>query len=168
MFLFYQCLQSPPRPSGEVWFLHSGIFWQRTRVPTYHEPVALKVAGPGLWGSRSPLKVSRWVEAGVGKRTRIAAQHPRGSPPPRLLAGLLPYVGAPPAPHLHAQPRHAAGRPPRHAGPGSCRAGGRVVRERRGRRPARGREEEEGRSPTERGKGGREGASSQPVAETHR
>lgn len=37
-----------------------------------------------------------------------------------------------------------------------------MVRERRGRRPARGREEE-GRGPTEREKGGREGASSQPV-----
>lgn len=111
--------------------------------------------------------MSRWVEAGVGKRAQLAAQHPRGSPLPRLKlpAGLLPCVSAPPAPHLHAQPRHAE-RLPRHAGPGSCRAGGQVVRERRGRRPASGREE--GRGPTERGKGGSEGARSQPVARTCR
>lgn len=89
----------------------------------------------------------------MGKRAKLAAQHPRGSPLPRLKlpAGLLPCVSAPPAPHLHAQPRHAE-RLPRHAGPGSCRAGGQVVRERRGRRPASGREE--GRGPT---KGEKEG-----------
>lgn len=108
-----------------------------------------------------------WVEAGMGKRTRLAAQHPRGFPPPRLKlpAGLLPGVSAPPAPHLHAQPRHAESSP-RHAGPGSCRAGGQVVGERRGRRPVGGREE--GRGPTERGKGGPEGARSQPVTGTRR
>lgn len=107
--------------------------------------------------------MSHWVEAGVGKPTRLATWHPRGSPLPRLKlpAGLLPCVSAPPAPHLHAQPRHAECSP-RHAGPGSCRAGGQVVRERRGRRPDGGREEE-GRGPR-----GPEGASSQPVAWTCR
>lgn len=113
--------------------------------------------------------MSRWVEAGMGNCAQLAAQHPRGSPLPRLKLseGLFPGVSAPPAPHLHAQPRHAE-RSPSHAGPGSCRAGGQVVRERRGRRPAGAREEEEGRGRTERGKGGPEGASNQPVAGTRR
>lgn len=167
MFLFYQCLQSPPRPSGEVWFLHSGIFWQSARVPTYHKCVPLEVATRSL-GIKEIPKGKLLGGGWSGEAHRALRPASQGFPTAglKLPAGQLPSVSAPPAPHLHAQPRHAE-RPPRHAGPGSCRAGGRVVRERRGRRPARGREEE-GRGPTERGKGGRKGASSQPVAGTHR
>lgn len=109
---------------------------------------------------------------GVGCPARGPRFSPR-PPCPELPAGLRPA-----APLAHALlPRRPARSPPlrpasapslaaaerrtRHAALGSWRAGGRAVPERRGRRPARGKGE--GRGRRERGEGGPESASSQPV-----
>lgn len=97
----------------------------------------------------------------MGNRALLAAQHPRGSPLSRLKLStrLLPGVSAPPAPHLHAQPRHTE-RSPRHAGqlqsrrasgPGAAGAapspregGGGTRPDRKGKRRARGRQQPTG------------------------